>query len=276
MWSEWANIFKCRKHRKNRRHEKDEDGEGQKAEYLLKRQQWYKGTFILNLFFLSLHFRHVMKSLDLQNRKRMESRETKEETSDAFGEFDESRLPPFGDSPFNPTSHRSSWSGYDQQGQQQPRQLHRSSQLNSDMEHETRTRTPVDLLTSFDFDIMRLTDSQVPTSAGTSDSSSSGSSWYWRLVGNISSDGKTFLERQSFPSYSESIPHLSSSFFPQSKSSSFPPWTTRGGGFRKSRYRVVTAIAPPFVQESTRIRNASCLTGVPCLRVSNSLTNTED
>lgn len=35
----------------------------------------------------------------------------------------------------------------------------------------------------------------------------------------------------------------------------------------KHRFRVVTGIAPPFVQESTRLENGTCLTGVPCLRV---------
>ena len=37
---------------------------------------------------------------------------------------------------------------------------------------------------------------------------------------------------------------------------------------RKNLYRVVTAVAPPFVQEATRIENTTCLTGVTCLRVS--------
>lgn len=33
-------------------------------------------------------------------------------------------------------------------------------------------------------------------------------------------------------------------------------------------YRIVTGIAPPFVQHSTKLINGTCLTGVPCLKVS--------
>ncbi|XP_076347190.1 glutamate receptor ionotropic, NMDA 3A-like [Tachypleus tridentatus] len=35
----------------------------------------------------------------------------------------------------------------------------------------------------------------------------------------------------------------------------------------KQRFRVVTAFAPPFVQESTRVSSGSCLMGTPCLQV---------
>ncbi|XP_022248528.1 glutamate receptor ionotropic, NMDA 3A-like, partial [Limulus polyphemus] len=35
----------------------------------------------------------------------------------------------------------------------------------------------------------------------------------------------------------------------------------------KQRFRVVTAHNPPFVQQSTRVSNGSCLMGIPCLQV---------
>lgn len=40
--------------------------------------------------------------------------------------------------------------------------------------------------------------------------------------------------------------------------------------FIKNEYRIVTAIAPPFIQETTKMENSTypCLTGVPCLKVS--------
>ncbi|XP_076353138.1 glutamate receptor ionotropic, NMDA 3A-like isoform X2 [Tachypleus tridentatus] len=38
----------------------------------------------------------------------------------------------------------------------------------------------------------------------------------------------------------------------------------------KQRFRVVTAFAPPFVQQSTRVSNGSCLMGIPCLQVTTS------
>lgn len=68
----------------------------------------------------------------------------------------------------------------------------------------------------------------------------------WKMVGNITQqDGAIINTIQLSPSTIHS--------------------PSSGGS--KHRFRVVTGIAPPFVQESTRLENGSCLTGVPCLRV---------
>ncbi|XP_023210876.1 glutamate receptor ionotropic, NMDA 3A-like [Centruroides sculpturatus] len=47
--------------------------------------------------------------------------------------------------------------------------------------------------------------------------------------------------------------------------------TTGPSPVARYRYRIVTGYAPPFVKQSTRIENGSCLQGVPCLHV-----NTKD
>lgn len=68
----------------------------------------------------------------------------------------------------------------------------------------------------------------------------------WKVVGNVTrQDGAVINTIQLSPSTIHS--------------------PSSGGS--KHRFRVVTGIAPPFVQESTRLENGSCLTGVPCLRV---------
>lgn len=68
----------------------------------------------------------------------------------------------------------------------------------------------------------------------------------WKIVGNITQDDGPIINTIQLPSTSS---------------------TSGGGHESKHRFRVVTGIAPPFVQESTRLVNGSCLTGVPCLRV---------
>ena len=68
----------------------------------------------------------------------------------------------------------------------------------------------------------------------------------WKIVGNITQDDGPIINTIRLPS---------------------TPSTSGGGHESKHRFRVVTGIAPPFVQESTRLDNGSCLMGVPCLRV---------
>jgi hypothetical protein len=68
----------------------------------------------------------------------------------------------------------------------------------------------------------------------------------WTLVGNISSN------QQNASRFSQKM--LGHDFVDKAT-------TTR------QRFRVVTSTSPPFVQESTRMMNGTCLTGVRCLRV---------
>lgn len=68
----------------------------------------------------------------------------------------------------------------------------------------------------------------------------------WKVVGNITKGDGPIINTIRLPS---------------------TPTTSSGGHESKHRFRVVTGIAPPFVQESTRLDNGSCLMGVHCLRV---------
>ena len=72
----------------------------------------------------------------------------------------------------------------------------------------------------------------------------------WKVVGNITEEDGPIINTIRLPS---------------------TPSTSGGGHETKHRFRVVTGIAPPFVQESTRLDNGSCLMGVPCLRVNRNL-----
>lgn len=74
----------------------------------------------------------------------------------------------------------------------------------------------------------------------------------WKIVGNVTIEDGPIINTIQLP-------------FTSSSSSS-----GEGDGGKESakhRFRVVTGIAPPFVQESTRLQNGSCLMGVHCLRV---------
>lgn len=73
----------------------------------------------------------------------------------------------------------------------------------------------------------------------------------WRVVGNITMEDGPIINTIQLPSTSSSSLSSKSG---QSQGS-------------KHRFRVVTGNAPPFVQESTRLQNGSCLAGVHCLRV---------
>lgn len=85
------------------------------------------------------------------------------------------------------------------------------------------------------FDILNL----VPATSGTY-------SKYWKIVGNITNDNITINTlRYIGGTYNE---HFAIS-----------------GG--KHRFRIVTNIAPPFVQLSTKLDNYTCLSGELCLEV---------
>ncbi|CAN8004191.1 unnamed protein product [Ixodes hexagonus] len=70
----------------------------------------------------------------------------------------------------------------------------------------------------------------------------------WRLVGNVTK-GAAVLDAVLWPSTGE-------------------PTLMGPRPFGQPRFRAVTAYAAPFVMAATRLKNASCLTGVPCLQVS--------
>ena len=74
----------------------------------------------------------------------------------------------------------------------------------------------------------------------------------WTVVGNISSSSQ-----RNASQFSEKM--LGHDFVDKTTSSS------------RQRFRVVTSRSPPFVQESTRMVNGTCLTGVKCLRVCENL-----
>ena len=166
------------------------------------------------------------------------------------------------------------------------------------------------LLTSYDFDIIQLTDfrsrGRSKVSVETTDTNEGiNSPWIqrgWKVLGSISTDGSyspISLEKknqrpeedneQEEGSNEDEISLQSSSERDEknteSRDSKHGHWrnrfsTTSGERRRmgdasssslfhprRNLFRVVSAVAPPFVQESTRIQNATCLTGVSCLRV---------
>lgn len=69
----------------------------------------------------------------------------------------------------------------------------------------------------------------------------------WRSVGNVTK-GSAVLDAVLWPSTGK-------------------PTLMGPRPFGQPRFRVVTAYAAPFVMAATRLRNGSCLTGVPCLQV---------
>lgn len=86
----------------------------------------------------------------------------------------------------------------------------------------------------------------------------------WRPVGNITVESATvntilYIGADQVPSY---ISLDGPEFAPYSRPTLY---MTNSG---KHRFRVVTNIAPPFVIESTKLDNNTCLTGDFCLKVS--------
>ena len=86
----------------------------------------------------------------------------------------------------------------------------------------------------------------------------------WRPVGNITVEAATvntilYIGADQVPSY---ISLDGPEFAPNSRPTLY---MTNSG---KHRFRVVTNIAPPFVIESTKLDNNTCLTGDFCLKVS--------
>lgn len=199
---------------------------------------------------------------------------------------------------------------------QDPGQEHHQQEFNRKTHERGRESN---LLTSYDFDIIQLTDGRsrgrskvrVETTAANEDIGSHRIPRRgWNVLGSISTDGSyspiSLEKRNQRPEEDneqekgsnededqDEISLQSSSERDEknteSRDSKHSHWrngfsTTSGEGRRmgdassssmfhpqRNLFRVVSAVAPPFVQESTRIENATCLTGVTCLRVSLSL-----
>jgi hypothetical protein len=154
------------------------------------------------------------------------------------------------------------------------------------------------ILTSQDFRILQLTDLRNTRVKGIKERR-------WRVIGTIAGDGsftssseenrrEVFNEEQEVNSIFPSLvayrpqdslahrrvnnkqpegvskhPHRSWKKLTTVPEISYKSRSSRvSSGKQKNLFRVVTAVAPPFVQESTRIENRTCLTGVICLRVS--------
>lgn len=79
----------------------------------------------------------------------------------------------------------------------------------------------------------------------------------WKAVGNITRQNQTL----------NAIKYIGGPF---SNADNLGPDSV-GNGATKHHFRVVTGMAPPFVQASTKLENSTCLTGNACLRVNNAV-----
>lgn len=95
----------------------------------------------------------------------------------------------------------------------------------------------------------------------------------WRMVGNVTGEQATvntilYIGADQVPDYivydgQDNGPSRPDNTGPDSDSRPLMYMTNSG----KHRFRVVTNIAPPFVIESTKLNNNTCLTGEICLKV---------
>ena len=96
----------------------------------------------------------------------------------------------------------------------------------------------------------------------------------WRSVGNVTADQATvntilYIGADKVPDYIMYDGPDGPNYRPDSQNNpeSRPLMYMTNSG--KHRFRVVTNIAPPFVIESTKLDNNTCLTGDFCLKVDN-------